>query len=840
MLRRSLAALLIASLAAAPAVAQRDTTVAAGAHYGRGALHRLFFGTDYRRLWTTPVTAPLLDLARYGGGLTPTTAGGGFQTKSLRFRGGDGLLYGFRSVDKDPSIVPPELDDTFVEDLIKDQTSSQHPGAPPIAAALMDAAGVLHTEPVLVMLPDDPALGQFRERFAGTLGFLERRAVVQPGVPPFAGAREIIGTDSLAARRRRGPDDRVDARAYLTARLVDILIGDWDRHRGQWTWARLGDRQPVSWVPIPEDRDHAFVRFDGLMLSVARSSVAPQLVKYGERFAGIVGQTWNGRDIDREFLTPLPRSVWDSVAGFVQHRITDSVIDAAVRRMPPEWYALDGARLARRLRARRDHLAAEARRFFGLLSREAELHATAAPEDVAIVRESDGSLSVRVTRRGDAAPYAERRFVAGETEELLLYLYGGEDRVVVAGDGPGRITVRAIGGGGAVVVDSSRAGNVTLYASGGDRAEGVRRVPVEREEYDPPGRPPGRPQRDWGRWTVPQSWVAFGPDLGVFAGAGLATTRYGFRHFPFANRWSIRAGYATSAGTFRVALDGTIYREASRAHLELSALASGIEVLYYHGLGNETQRPQPNAYYRVNQQLYRLHAAMVLPLSERVRFSLGPTVAFSRTETQPGRIIADSQPYGSGDFGTAGLAGAFTARSEIRDSTRLSLRAASLTVAGAAYPAVWDADSTYGEVTAVATALVTARRAPLRPTLAFRAGARQALGTYPFHAAAFIGDQATVRLGRRNRYGGDAAVWGGSELRLRFGRHGILVPGDFGAFGLADAGRVFVDGESSDTWHTAAGGGVWLSFARPGNLLTLAVAASRERTALYVSAGFAY
>jgi len=839
-LGRSAAALLLALTLASPALAQRDTTVVAGAHYRRGALHRFLFGTDYRSLWTTPVSAPVLDLTRYGGGLTPTTAGGGFQTKSLRFRGADGFLYGFRSVDKDPSIVPPELDDTFVEDLIKDQTSSQHPGAPPVVAALMEAAGVLHTEPMLVILPDDPALGQFRERFAGTLGFLERRAVVQPGVPPFAGAREIINTDSLAARRQRGPDHRVDERAYLAARLVDILIGDWDRHRGQWTWARFSDQRPTSWVPIPEDRDQALVRFDGLMLGVARSNVAPQLVNYGERFAGIVGQTWNGRDIDREFLTPLAASVWDSVAADVQRRITDSVIDAAVGRMPPEWHALDGPRLARALRARRDHLGAEARRFHGLLSREAELHATNAAEDVATVREADGSLTVRMARRGDAAPYAARRFIAGETEELRLYLYGGEDRVVVTGNGPGRITVRVVGGGNAVVADSSRTGNVTLYASGGDRAEGVRRVPVEREEYDPPGRPSGRPQRDWGRWTVPQSWVAFGPDLGVFAGAGLASTRYRFRHYPYGNRWGIRAGYATSASTFRIAVDGTIYREASHAHVELFALASGIEVLHYHGLGNDTRRTQPSAYYRVTQQLYRLQGVLVLPLSPQVRFSVGPTVAFSHTEAQPGRIIADSQPYGAADFGSVGLTGAFSARSDVRDSTRLSLRGASLTVSGAAYPDVWDARRAYGEVTAVATAHITARGAPFRPTLAFRAGAKQALGTYPFHAAAFIGDAATVRLGRKNRYGGEAAAWGGSELRLRLGRHGILVPGDLGVFGLADAGRVFVDGESSDTWHTAAGGGVWLSFARPGNLLAVAVAASRERTALYVSAGFAY
>ena len=35
-------------------------------------------------------------------------------------------------------------------------------------------------------------------------------------------------------------------------------------------------------------------------------------------------------------------------------------------------------------------------------------------------------------------------------------------------------------------------------------------------------------------------------------------------------------------------------------------------------------------------------------------------------------------------------------------------------------------------------------------------------------------------------------------------------------FGLADVGRVFLDGESSDRWHAACGGGIWLSWLEPG------------------------
>ena len=53
-------------------------------------------------------------------------------------------------------------------------------------------------------------------------------------------------------------------RAFLKARLFDMMIGDWDRHRRQWRWAKFERR--AGWQPIPEDRDTAFSRYEGVIL----------------------------------------------------------------------------------------------------------------------------------------------------------------------------------------------------------------------------------------------------------------------------------------------------------------------------------------------------------------------------------------------------------------------------------------------------------------------------------------------------------------------------------------------------------------------------------------------
>ncbi len=258
-----------------------SVTVTPGAAYAAGGLHRFLFGDHYRDLWTTPIRVEVLDLQRFAGGLTPVKRGGGKQTKSLRFDGADGRQYQFRSLDKDPSPLLPEgLRHTLAQGILQDQISAGHPGAPLVVSPLLEAAGVLHAEPRLRVMPDDSALGEFRAEFAGLLGTIEERPRGEKDDRPgFADATKVENTVELFERLEKDPDERVDTRAYLAARLVDLFLGDWDRHQDQWSWARLGRGDSVPWAPVPRDRDQAFARFDGALLSLARLSY-PQLVEF--------------------------------------------------------------------------------------------------------------------------------------------------------------------------------------------------------------------------------------------------------------------------------------------------------------------------------------------------------------------------------------------------------------------------------------------------------------------------------------------------------------------------------------------------------------------------------
>jgi outer membrane protein assembly factor BamA len=227
---------------------------------------------------------------------------------------------------------------------------------------------------------------------------------------------------------------------------------------------------------------------------------------------------------------------------------------------------------------------------------------------------------------------------------------------------------------------------------------------------------------------------------------------------------------------------------------------------------------------------YRLD---VTPFDLRV----GPVMKYARTRLSSNSLIALEQPYGTGEFGQVGARVGLTI--DGRDVERAPTKGALIAVEGNFYPRAWSVEDTFGEVHGIAAVYATAP-IPLRPTLALRAGGKQVWGRYPFHEAAYVGGSSTVRGLRRQRYAGDAGVFGNAELRLALlhGRSGLAPL--FGVFGLADVGRVYLKGETSDRWHTGFGGGLWLSLSNPNNTVSFAVAESEGDVRIYLEGGFMF
>jgi len=823
-----------------PSTPEPSTVVVAGKSYAKGNVYRWFFGDTYRDLWTRPIRVPMFESHTFAGGLRPIKEGGGNQTKNLRFEAADGTEWVFRRSEKSVNTVPAIVKGTPLFTIIQDEASAQNPAGAIMAAPIVTAVGVLHPTPVLMVMPDDSALGKFRDDFAGKLGMLEE----YPNVPKgrgngFGGATKIIDSEELLKLLNADPKEHVDARLFLAARLTDFLINDNDRHQGNWMWAQLPSKPKDQWEPIARDRDHAFLSLDGAVLKLMRLG-KPSLVQLDGK-PHVRGLVDVPPDFDARLLAGLEKPVWDSVARAVQDHITDGVIDVATHAMPVE-YQTSARHLPAILAERRAALQTSADAFYHRLAERVAIHGTDGPDHAAIVRASDGFVEVRLESHG--TEYFSRRFDPRETKEVLVYLHGGDDTAVVAGNADRSILVRVIGGNGTnAFVDSSTVSGhrhpTRFYDLG--TVSGISYGPdttFDRRPWEALKDTLGPHQRDAGSSLVPSIGLTSHSGAGLTPVVGITKYSYGFSRRPYATMMNIKGEYATQSGSARFAFTVDHRLESSPVHFTALARLSDFELLNFHGIGNATADATgddelTDRFFAVAQRQWLLRPAVALAIGQHADVSFGPEIQHSTTDSLQNRFLSTTRPYGFGSFNQAALrlgiryalpaaGNDSTGRAERLEHTGHRVVAE----AHARYlPAIMDLRSAFEEVGATAGA--SARLpVPANPLLVVQAGAKKVFGDYPFYEAATLGGENSLRFMDAQRYAGDASMFVTSDLRVPLVRFTLLAPLRAGVVGLAETGRVYDHGRSPGGWHSIAGGGVWFGLANIPSILTLTRAAN--------------
>lgn len=428
--------------------------VAAGPQYARGAGWRFFWGQHYRDIWNTPVTAPVLRLASAErDSLLPLRAGGSYQSRTLRLRTAKGHQFVLRSVDKDMSAaLPVGWKRNLLRGLMKDQTSATLPYGAYVAARLAAAAGVYHANPRLVYLPDDPFLGKFRASYANALYLLEERAEGdQQHAKSFGHSPAIYNTRHLLTVLRKRPNAGVEPRTFLRARLLDMWLGDWSRREDQWRWASFSGPGGTRFRPIPRDRDQAFFRFDDGVLTRVISWFLTKFQSFHAtmRLNNVDALTTTARNLDRTLMGPLSADDFRAEADSLQKRLSDAVIDDALKAGPAETQAVIAADLAPLLRARREQLAAVAQRYFEVLNAEAWVVGTDHAERFVVRGAGPGRLRVQLLalrpHRADSL-ISDRVYDRQTTRQLNLYGLAGDDEFSLAPDAAVGVSVGIYGG----------------------------------------------------------------------------------------------------------------------------------------------------------------------------------------------------------------------------------------------------------------------------------------------------------------------------------------------------------------------------------------------------------
>ena len=428
-------------------------------------LGRLISGSNYRKEWSTPVAMPVFYLK--GSGYTIKELGGGMQTKSLRLIDKNKREWVLRSVEKDvEGAVPKKFRWRIIVDFVQDQVSASHPYAPLVVDYLARANHIIAPKPVLYYVAEDETFGEYKTLFARTVCFLEQRE-------PTPDNSDTKNTEKVMEDIIGENHHLVLQEVVLKARLLDMLIGDWDRHADQWRWGVLDTGDTEYYYAIPRDRDQAFFWTNGLLPKFIKIFAMKHINGFKKESKQLKNLNFKSWRFDKTFLNGLDRPAWERITKEFQARLTDTVIDNAVARLPKEIYAISGTKLKQKLKGRRNTLLENVMKYYEFVSNSVDISGT--DEDELFEIKNQGTQLMvsgyQVKNNSTGKKIYERVFDKEDTRFINLNGFGGSDHFRIAANTSSEIKIKINGGKGRDIYDLKGNTKTSVYDFLSDKDE---------------------------------------------------------------------------------------------------------------------------------------------------------------------------------------------------------------------------------------------------------------------------------------------------------------------------------------------------------------------------------
>ena len=784
------------------------------------------FGRTYRRMYYEPLRVQALQLDTIHDGLEPLRRGGGMTTQSLHLQGGDGHRYQLRSVRKNPvQLLPGALEQSFAADLTRDALTSLHPFAPLSLPPMQEQLGLLHIRPELYYVPKQISLASFNDNFGGEMYWLEQRPDGDwSNTGLFGDSEEIISNSAAREAIMDSWKHRADQRNYLRARLFDLLIGDWDRHRDQWRWASREEEDLTYYSPVPRDRDQVYSNFDAGIIRIAALFV-PHARKLRPFSYDFEGQHWlfmNGKWNDRFFLSEMEKEDFLAEARFIMQELDDATIDAGLALLPAEvqtesleTYHIDG-----KLKSRRDQLEAIALLYYQHLAKEVDVTATNKDDYIQLTAQENGDLLVELfdadkDNQADELFYS-RLFKAEDTREVRIYALDGDDTFEVIGEHRTNIRVRLIGGtdDDIIAANGRLAARVYDHPNGMEFEQGRRGLRDRRSRRHPELNLYQFQDYEFD-YSIPMPQLGFNVDDGFFLGGGVQFIRHGFKPAPFAQEHKLLATYGslnTLHLTYQAAFNNSFGRYTDFL-LDAEYLSDNY-VYNFFGLGNETENaPDGDLDFNRSRQAFAHLYPRVRFRSRRNRMAweLGPYYRSAKVNRRADGFLATAE-LPERVFSQQHFVG-FRINFNYNNLAHPLLPDNGLVVQlGAQYNSNFSVGLSQDFRRFNGSVALYRFFGNQVFGIATRIGFEHVNGDFDFWQAAQLGGRTNFRALRSERFLGNTAFYQNFDIRLRgFGFGENSVPTIGGIILGFDHGRVWLSGENSKAWHFGYGGGLWIA-----------------------------
>lgn len=773
----------------------------------RTGVYNLIVGKHYRELYSTPITVESTGLYNLYGGIK--LIGQVPRLHALFFEDNHAHLYMVRPLGGATTFMESdffkntynknEFKGTYVDKFIGDAYTITHPYAFMVANKLAEGVGVSSFGSKIFYIPKHATT----DTIADGTG-IEDRLISIYDLKTFTSHSKVIETEELLMKIQESKAFHVDQNEYIRDRLLDILIGDWNKTRESWQWYEVPHGDSLVYMPLVADRSHAFTKVDGVLFKLMLNVFGlNSITNYDSNIKNLEKANGIGIPLDVALVARTGRDVWYQQAKQIKSLLTDSVIDNAFKELPKEIYdSPDTEIIKTNLKNRRDVVEKIAQKYYDILQQTPVITGTNT-DDLFVIDEKDRrTTNIRIYDRNSNKLLFDKEYDKS-TKEIWLYGLDGDDAFRLSGKPRKGIPITLVGGKGANVYHIKKGRNLDIYdykthSLANDTLGNAKMIRTNVEKvhaYD---------YKKLKYQTINFTpWGVYDSDLGFYLGAYVSKTMYGFKRSPYSYRHRIGYSY----------LDGLMYQGMFPSLDEMKGF--NIEAIFgiandfhnFFGYGNQTDgfKDESIDYNRVGIAKYSIEPSYYWKLDETNKFTVASTVELYNMDVPTDRFINEIYKDDDPVFDTRVFADLHLTYEINRELKSVLNSVDFLVTAG------WNWD-----------VRDVSRNFPyLKSKFAFEiaCGDRLALATEVIGTALFTNDYefyqaASVELRgfRESRFIGRQSLYQHTDLRLDLGHlKNPFTPLQYGVFVGVDYGRVWYPEEHSRRWHTSYGGGWWLT-----------------------------
>ncbi|MFH0736437.1 MAG: BamA/TamA family outer membrane protein [bacterium] len=645
-------------------------------------------------------------------------------------------------------------------------------------------------------------------------------------------SKNAKNTEELLKYCDINPNEQINSSELLKYRLLDLFMGNNNVSSNNIMFTKTNN----IWNPVIDEKINSFPKFDGLF-GLTGKLLVPSFNSFSDDYQSPENMTWKNRYLDKRVLTQISKTVWDSTANYIAELLSDSLLLNSVNGLPLEVQNYLNQNLITDLLLRKKEFLKFSENYYAYINKYAEFNGSSLNDSISIKRVSDNITELEIFYNKEDIKNGRivRKVFDNEiTKEIRVYLGEGNDYCKITGAVNASPIIKIIGNeGDDLLIDSSvvygyyvyiipleNDENKTYFFDSDDgtkitKAAGTVVNPKSLKNYITLDEKYDTESRDVGHeWTF-YPILEINTEEGLVTGGGPVLRKYNYGLLPY-DYWMRFTGiYATQPKSYKIHFEGIYNNVVPGSSLLLEFMKSELSFDKYFGYGNETEynyHHEKLGYYKSIYELVVISAGIKTEITTYFSANIGLVYEYTDISLNNKKLLVNYKygDYGIGEFRMFGVSGGFSL--DTRDNIENPYKGFYFNINGTLYPKLYRLEFPFLKTSFDMRGYQ--RTNFILPTVfALRITGGGMFGKYPFLKGVFIGGKEGLRGYSRNRFAGDFGVLGQTEIRSQISNMDIIVKSKVGLHLFYDIGRVYIDGQRSNKWHTAYGAGVWVDFS---------------------------